>query len=61
MKFLAIAALFSAVVTGLSPSKVCVVPAAGNSLIDDTPAVLNAFDQCGHEGKILFENYHLSH
>jgi hypothetical protein len=62
MKFLVIAALFSTVVAGLSTSKVCVVPAAGNSSIDDTPAVLKAFDQCGHGGKILFENttYHIN-
>lgn len=70
MNFLAIVALFSTVVLGLSPptigertpSTVCVVPAAGNSSIDDTPAVLKAFDECGHGGKILFENttYHIN-
>lgn len=70
MNLLAIATLFSTVVLGLSPptieernpSKVCIVPAAGNSSIDDAPAVLKAFDQCGHGGKILFQNttYHIN-
>lgn len=70
MNLLVIATLFSTAVLGLSPptivqrnpSKVCVVPAGGNSSIDDTPAVLKAFSQCGHGGKILFQNttYHIN-
>lgn len=46
-----------------NPSRrTCIVPAAGNSSIDDTPAILKAFNDCGHGGKILFENttYHIN-
>ncbi|KAJ5169249.1 uncharacterized protein N7482_004843 [Penicillium canariense] len=70
MQLLSILALFSTAVVGLShpaalvraPSKVCTVPAAGSESIDDTPAVLRAFDECGHGGKIVFQNttYHIN-
>ncbi len=45
-----------------NPPRTCIVPAAGNPSIDDTPAVLKAFSDCGHGGKILFENttYHIN-
>lgn len=67
MYFLSILALFLVAVTGLShpakaPSKVCAVPAAGSEAIDDAPAVLEAFRECGGGGKILFQNttYHIN-
>ncbi|KAJ5832922.1 hypothetical protein N7474_001233 [Penicillium riverlandense] len=64
MYFLSILALFSLAVTGLShpATKVCTVPAAGSETIDDAPAVLKAFDDCGHGGKVLFQNttYHIN-
>lgn len=67
MHFLSILPLFSIAVAGLSqpardPFKVCTVPAAGSETIDDAPAVLKAFSDCGHGGKILFQNttYHIN-
>jgi hypothetical protein len=33
----------------------CVVPAKNNGS-DDTPAILDAFEKCGHEGHIIFQN-----
>jgi galacturan 1,4-alpha-galacturonidase len=40
----------------------CVVEPAGNSSIDDAPAIIDAFKQCGHNGKVVFlnETYHIN-
>lgn len=42
--------------------KTCTVKAAGSNTTDDTPAILDAFDKCGHNGKVVFENttYHIN-
>ncbi|KAG9090963.1 hypothetical protein FRC07_011973 [Ceratobasidium sp. 392] len=34
---------------------------AGGAGVDDSPAILNAFKQCGHNGRIVFQNstYHI--
>lgn len=64
-----IIALFTTVQVALASAigdkntpKTCIVPAAGNSSIDDTPAVLQAFSDCGHGGRILLQNttYHIN-
>lgn len=36
--------------------KTCTVKAAGSNTTDDTPSILDAFDRCGHGGKVVFEN-----
>lgn len=36
--------------------KVCQVEASGTNATDDTPAILEAFEQCGKHGKIVFED-----
>lgn len=40
----------------------CTVEAGGSSSIDDAPAILNAFEECGRGGTIKFENttYHVN-
>lgn len=64
--YLPLAIIFLAI-TGISQAKtpapkVCTVPAAGSASIDDTPAILSAFDSCGLGGKIVFTNttYHVN-
>jgi len=37
-------------------SKTCSVPALHNPQGDDSPAILAAFDECKHDGHIVFEN-----
>ncbi|KAJ5710451.1 hypothetical protein N7488_004607 [Penicillium malachiteum] len=43
-------------------SKTCVIPASGSETIDDAPAIVKAFEECGKGGKIIFENttYHVN-
>lgn len=36
--------------------KVCCVPASGTNTTDDAPAIIEAFKECGHGGKVLFQN-----
>lgn len=40
----------------------CVVEPGGSNLTDDTPAILDAFDKCGHGGRVVFLNttYHVN-
>jgi len=41
----------------------CTVLAGRENSTDDVPAILNAFDQCGHGGNIVFpqnETYHIN-
>lgn len=60
---LLLAGLFLAQPLTANPTqKTCIVPASGSSSIDDTPAVLDAFQTCGHGGKIIFSNttYHIN-
>jgi hypothetical protein len=40
----------------------CVVRPGGNSSIDDSPAITDAFNHCGHNGKVVFlnETYHIN-
>lgn len=49
-------------VTRQSHRHTCVVRAGGSESIDDTPAILKAFDECGKGGRIVFENttYHVN-
>ncbi|KAH8664195.1 galacturan 1,4-alpha-galacturonidase B [Xylariales sp. PMI_506] len=35
---------------------VCTVPASGTNATDDAPAIVKAFTDCGHHGKVVFEN-----
>lgn len=44
----------------LSPGRVCEVPAHGDGR-DDSAAILEAFDECGQGGTIIFANttYHV--
>lgn len=58
----ALTAFSSGTASKRASANVCTVPAAGDSSIDDTPAVLKAFKNCGHGGKIVFENttYHIN-
>ncbi|TVY22722.1 Alpha-L-rhamnosidase [Lachnellula hyalina] len=58
----AIASLIAEASTQNLEFKTCVVNPGGNSSIDDAPAIIDAFTQCGHNGKILFlnETYHVN-
>ena len=38
------------------PNKTCTVPASGTNATDDAPAIVQAFQECGHGGKIVFSN-----
>ncbi|KAF7169901.1 hypothetical protein CNMCM6106_004771 [Aspergillus hiratsukae] len=40
----------------------CIVKAGGSESVDDTPAILKAFYECGKGGRIVFENttYHVN-
>lgn len=38
-------------------SKVCTVTPSLNSSIDDAPAILKAFSDCGQGGTVAFENH----
>jgi len=42
--------------------KTCIVRSGGNSSIDDTPVIIDAFNQCGHNGRVIFvnETYHIN-
>ncbi|KAE8395750.1 pectin lyase fold/virulence factor [Aspergillus alliaceus] len=33
----------------------CVVPAGGSNATDDAPAIIQAFKECGHGGKVVFK------
>ncbi|OLN81876.1 Alpha-L-rhamnosidase rgxB 3, partial [Colletotrichum chlorophyti] len=35
--------------------KTCTVPASGTNATDDAPAILEAFEECGRGGKVVFE------
>jgi hypothetical protein len=39
-----------------------VVKPSGNPFVDDVPAIIHAFKECGHNGRVLFlnETYHIS-
>lgn len=37
-------------------SKTCTVKAGGSETVDDAPAIYDAFNECGHDGRIVFEN-----
>ncbi|KAK9419385.1 putative Pectin lyase fold/virulence factor [Seiridium unicorne] len=36
--------------------KICTVAAGGTNATDDAPAILQAFEECGHGGTVLFED-----
>lgn len=42
--------------------KVCTVPAGGSTTVDDAPAIVAAFKQCGNGGTVCFQNttYHIN-
>ncbi|RHZ58010.1 putative exo-polygalacturonase [Aspergillus thermomutatus] len=50
------------VTTGQSHRITCTVKAGGSESIDDTPAILKAFHECGKGGRIVFQNatYHVN-
>ncbi|GIC93670.1 putative exo-polygalacturonase [Aspergillus udagawae] len=50
------------VTTGQSHRRTCTVKAAGSESTDDTPAILEAFHNCGNGGRIVFQNttYHVN-
>jgi hypothetical protein len=37
-------------------SKTCTVKAGGNETIDDAPAIYDAFNECGKNGRVVFAN-----
>lgn len=43
-------------------TKTCVVKAGGAVDVDDTPAIIEAFNNCGRDGKVSFLNttYHVN-
>jgi hypothetical protein len=49
-------------VTGQSHRHTCIVKAGGSESVDDTPAILKAFHECGQNGRIVFQNttYHVN-
>jgi hypothetical protein len=36
--------------------KTCIVSAGGSESIDDAPAILEAFNECGQNGNVIFSN-----
>lgn len=36
--------------------KTCTVKAGGNAIIDDAPAIYDAFNECGQNGRVVFAN-----
>ncbi|OCK93791.1 glycoside hydrolase family 28 protein [Cenococcum geophilum 1.58] len=42
-------------IPNLHHNQVCIVPATNNGS-DDAPAILSAFQRCGHSGHIIFQN-----
>lgn len=54
--FCALQLLSPAVEAGQPYRNVCQVEASGTNATDDTPAILEAFEQCGKHGKIVFED-----
>jgi len=40
--------------SALQDGKTCTVRASGNNITDDAPAILGAFRECGHRGKVVF-------
>lgn len=38
-----------------SPRKTCTVKASGTNATDDAPAIISAFNECGHGGDIVFK------
>jgi galacturan 1,4-alpha-galacturonidase len=51
-----------AISVAASPPRTCVVKPGGNSSVDDAPAILEAFETCGHDGRVTFLNttYHIN-
>ncbi|GAQ05909.1 alpha-L-rhamnosidase rgxB [Aspergillus lentulus] len=49
------------VTTGRSHRRTCIVKPGGSESIDDTPAILKAFHECGKGGRVVFQNttYHV--
>jgi galacturan 1,4-alpha-galacturonidase len=45
-----------------SHKKSCIVRAGGSESIDDAPAIIDAFNTCGHDGRVVFSNttYHIN-
>lgn len=37
-------------------TKTCTVVAGGNATIDDAPAIYDAFNECGQNGRVVFAN-----
>ena len=37
-------------------TKTCTVVAGGNATIDDVPAIYDAIDECGQNGRVVFAN-----
>lgn len=47
-------ALSSFVLVHRALAATCVVPASGTNATDDTPAIIDAFEQCGQGGTVVF-------
>lgn len=47
---------------GKVPRQTCTIQPGGSPSIDDAPAVIDAFKQCGQDGKVEFlnETYHIN-
>ncbi|KAL4807731.1 pectin lyase fold/virulence factor [Aspergillus unguis] len=39
----------------LGGRKTCTIPASGTNETDDAPAIISAFKQCGHGGRVVFQ------
>jgi hypothetical protein len=50
------------VTTEQSHRRTCIIKGGGSESIDDTPAILGAFHECGKGGRIIFQNttYHVN-
>ena len=50
------AALGSALSESGQPRRTCTVKAGGTEATDDAPAVIEAFKNCGEDGRVVFQN-----
>jgi hypothetical protein len=50
------AAIESVLLETSSSGKTCTVSAGGSESIDDAPAILEAFNECGQNGNVIFSN-----
>lgn len=58
----AVGVAVEAVLAASGAERTCTVVAGGSEDIDDAPAIIEAFDDCGQNGNVVFSNttYHIN-